>query len=222
MLGVGPGRYARSMPTRSTSRPTIPAITWSPACFVFRDRAEDVVRSALATMRLSPLIREVHVRVDVEDFGDDAHITWSVRRPYSVLLELDLGNFLTRCGRRKLARSAPHHTQINGRRFSARTLEGTLLHELSHLRDDAVHGIDCDKIPRALRSAFNEVWNVWIDGRLRRRGVPPAVTKRERRAIFGLTFGRVAGRRREVFERLWRSERLSHKELLAHLEVLEP
>lgn len=209
------------MPTRS-ARPTSPAITWSPACFVFRDRAEDVIRGALATLRLSPLIREVHVRVYAEDFGDDAHITWSVRRPYSVLLELDMGNFLTREGRRRLGRSAPHHTLISGRRFSARTLEGTLLHELSHLKDDAVHGIDCEKIPRPLRVAFNEVWNVWIDGRLRRRGVPAAVTKRERRAIFGLTFGRVAGRRRQVFEKLWKSDRLSHSDLLEHLEVLEP
>jgi hypothetical protein len=200
-------------------RATTPRIDWSPESFVFRDRAEPILRATLAELRLNRLIREVQVRVDVDDFGDDAHIRWSLRAPYSVCLDVALGNFLSRDGRRRLARTRPHHSQISGRRFAGRTFEGTILHELTHLRDDALHGIDCGKIPRALRTAFNEVWNVWIDGRLRRRGAP-TVTKSERLAIFGLIFGAVRGQRREVFEQLWNSERLSHQELVEHMEIL--
>ncbi len=204
---------------RSTRVPPHVRIYWSPETFVFRDRAEAILRGALSRMRLAPLLREVHVHVHVDDFGDEAHIQWSVAKPYTVYLQLDMGNFLTRDGRRVLGRAKTHHSQISGRRFSRRTFEGTILHELSHLRDDVVHGIDCWKIPRALRDAFNEVWNVWIDGRLRRRG-HPTVTKKERRAIFRDLFGRVRGRKHQVFETLWRAERLSHQDLVRHMEAI--
>ena len=208
------------MASRAECRRAGPPIQWYPESFVFRDRAEPVLRAALSSLRLARLVREVVVRVDVDDFADEAHIHWSHRAPYAVVLELDMGNFLTRDGRLRLGRTRPHHSQISGRRFSGRSFRGTVLHELSHLRDDAVHGIDCGKVPRALKGAFNEVWNVWIDGRLRRRRAP-TLTKSERREVFRLVFGRVHGQRREVFETLWNSDRLSHQELVAHLEDLQ-
>lgn len=208
------------MARHRSTRVRVPVrIHWSPEICVFRDRAEPILRAALSRLRLAPLVRDVTVRVDVDNFGDEAHIQWSHERPYAVVLELDLGNFLTRDGRKVLGKARPHHSQISGRRFSRRTFEGTILHELSHLRDDAVHGIDCWKIPRALRDAFNEVWNVWIDGRLRRQG-HPTVTKKERRAIFRDLFGRVRGRKHRVFETLWKADRLSHQDLVRHMEAL--
>jgi hypothetical protein len=77
-------------------------------------------------------------------------------------------------------------------------------------------------VPRGRWAPFNEVWNVWIDGRLSRRG-QPALLKRERWAAFRHTFGRQgrthAGPRR-VFNRLWRAERLSQRDLLEAVEVL--
>src|SRR6266508_660042 len=92
-------------------RATGPSITWLPESFVFRRRAEPVIRAAFRSLRLSHLVREVTVRVDVDNYGDDARIHWSVRRPYAVVLELDLGNFLTRDGRMRLGRVRLHHSQ---------------------------------------------------------------------------------------------------------------
>ena len=103
---------------RSTRVPPHVRIHWSPESFVFRDRAEPTLRAALSRLRLAPLVRDVTVRIDVDDFGDEAHIQWSHERPYAVTLDLDLGNFLTHHGRKVLGKAKPHHSQVSGRRFS--------------------------------------------------------------------------------------------------------
>ena len=81
-----------------------------------------------------------------------------------------------------------------------------------------------ERVPqRQDREALNELWNVWIDGRLNRRGLP-AMSRTERRRVFARTlastprYGAVGER---VFRALWRADHLGPRELRAYLEELK-
>ena len=97
------------------------------------------------------------------------------------------------------------------------------LHELLHLRDDHEHGIDLSGYPQRDREALNELWNVWIDGRLNRRGLP-AMSRAERRRIYRRTLSSLPsfpGRGERVFRALWRADHLEPGELRASLAELK-
>ena len=197
-------------------------VRWEPESFACRDRAEAALREVAHGLGLSRKIGHVTIRVRPRAGGDEAIVAWREgRRRVSLRLEIDLGNFLTANGRRALARSGLGPADLPRRRYSDRAARATFLHELSHVADALRHGIDSSEVPRGRWAPFNEVWNVWIDGRLKRRG-QPGLLKRERWAAFRHTFGhrgRSSGPRR-VFDRLWRAERLSQRDLLEAVELL--
>jgi hypothetical protein len=197
-------------------------VRWEPESFACRDRAEAALREVAHGLGLSRLIGHVTIRVRPRPGGDEAIVAWREgRRRVSLRLEIDLGNFLTPRGRKELARSGYGPADLPRRRYSDRAARATFLHELSHVADALRHGIDSSEVPRGRWAPFNEVWNVWIDGRLKRRG-EPGLLKRERWAAFRHTFGNRSTARgpRRLFDLLWRAERLSQHDLLAAVELL--
>lgn len=195
-------------------------IRWEPDNFTCRDRAEAALRDVARGLGLSRRIGYVTIKVHARPSGDQAFVAWREgRRRVSLRLEIDLGNFMTPRGRRDLAKSGIGAVDFPRRRYSDRATRATFLHELSHVADALRHGIDSSVLPRGRWAPFNEVWNVWIDGRLRRRG-EPGLLKRERWAAFRHTFGRPRLYSRRVFDRLWRADRLSQRDLLEAVELL--
>jgi hypothetical protein len=198
-------------------------VRWEPETFLCRDLAEAALRDVARGLGLARHIGHVTLRVRPRPAGDEAIVAWREgRRRVSLRLEIDLGNFLTAQGRRALGRSGITACDLPRRRYSDRAARATFLHELSHVADALRHGIDSNNVPRGRWAPFNEVWNVWIDGRLSRRG-QPGLLKRERWAAFRHTFehrGRPRVGSRRVFDRLWRAERLSQRDLLEAVELL--
>ena len=198
-------------------------ITWIPGGFAARERAERVLRDAARTLRLTPRLRRLTVVVRPCPGGDEAHVLWrAAGRRVDVRLVVDLGHFLTPAGRRALGKSGITAATFPLRRFSARSTRMAFLHELSHVADHVRIGIDGSVVPPRRWASFNEAWNVWIDGRLHRRG-RPGLTRRERLAAFHHTFARRGRPRRRVepvFDRLWRAVRLSQRDLLEAVETL--
>jgi hypothetical protein len=91
------------------------------------------------------------------------------------------------------------------------------------LKDDHESGVDLSEHPERDREALNELWNVWIDGRLSRRGLP-AMSRAERRRVFARTLGTAPGyarRGERVFRALWRADHLGPRELRAFLDELQ-
>lgn len=197
-------------------------VRWEPTDFAGRERAELALREIARDLGLTRRLARVIVRVRPSITTDEAIVAWREGRQVSLQLSVDLGNFLTVKGRRDLARSGIGPGDLPPRRYSDRTARTTFLHELSHVADALRHGIDSNDVPRGRWAPFNEAWNVWIDGRLSRRGVP-ALSKRERWAAFRHTFARRGRPRlwsRLVFDRLWRAETLSQRDLLEAVELL--
>ncbi|MEP7027959.1 MAG: hypothetical protein ABI960_05125 [Candidatus Eisenbacteria bacterium] len=197
-------------------------IRWEPAGFAYRARAERALREVARGLGLTRRLGRVIVRVRPSIATDEAVVAWREGRRVALRIDLDLGNFLTADGRRALARSGLGHADVPARRYSDRTARTAFLHELSHVADALRHGIDSNDVPRGRWAPFNEAWNVWIDGRLTRRG-EPALTKGERWAAFRHTFARRGRPRvwsRLVFDRLWRAETLSQRDLLDAVELL--
>ncbi len=197
-------------------------IRWEPAGFVYHVRAERALREVARGLGLSRRLGRVIVSVRPSIATDEAVVIWREGRRVALRIDVDLGNFLTADGRRALARSGLRHDDVPARRYSDRTTRATFLHELSHVADALRHGIDSNDVPRGRWAPFNEAWNVWIDGRLTRRG-EPALSKGERWAAFRHTFARRGRPRvwsRLVFDRLWRAEKLSQRDLLDAVELL--
>jgi hypothetical protein len=136
-----------------------------------------------------------------------------------------VGNFVTRERRRAWARTwgrRPGVPPLSPREFSAKSFAEACLHELCHLKDDHDSGVDLAGHPERDREALNELWNVWIDGRLNRRGLP-AMTRRERRREYARTLQsleRYSERGERVFRALWRADHLGPRELVAYLGEL--
>jgi hypothetical protein len=198
-------------------------IAWIPGGFAARDRAERALRDAVRMLRLTPRLRRLTVVVRPRPGGDEAHVLWrAAGRRVDVRIVVDLGHFLTAASRRTLGRSGLTAADFPLRRYSDRAARTAFLHELSHVADHVRRGIDGSAVPPRRWAPFNEAWNVWIDGRLHRRG-RPGLTRRERLAAFHHTFARRGRSRRRVvpvFERLWRAVRLSQNDLLEVVETL--
>ncbi|MGH7726792.1 MAG: hypothetical protein ACREOU_15305 [Candidatus Eiseniibacteriota bacterium] len=199
------------------------SVQFEPAGFAYREPAGRALLEVVRGLGLARRITSLTVAVRPNLQGDEGFVAWrEVRGRAIVRIELDLGNFLTARGRRALARSGHTAISVPRRRYSDCTARRTFLHELSHVADALRHGIDSNDVPRGRWASFNEAWNVWIDGRLARRGTP-SLTRSERWTAFHGEFRR-RGRRRawfaRIFDRLWRADRLSQQDLLDAVDVL--
>ena len=200
-------------------------IRWRPADFALREVADPVLRAAVHELGLEGVIEELQVWIDMTNRDDHAYIEWNMHDHRTARLSFALGNFVTRARRRAWRRvwarraGAP---PIPIRQFSKRSFAEGCLHELSHLKDDHESGIELARYPEREREALNELWNVWIDGRLHRRGLP-AMSRSERHGIYSRTLSECPGyasRGERIFRALWRADHLKPQELQSYLREL--
>ena len=210
--------------TQRSPRPTI-RIRWQPADFHLRDQADDVIRRAVHELGLESVIQDLRVHVDLTNRDDHAYIEWNTHDHRTARLSFAVGNFVTRERRRAWSRTWGRRAgppPIAPRQFSRRSFAEACLHELFHLKDDHDSGVDLTGAPVAEREALNELWNVWIDGRLNRRGLP-AMTRGERRRVYARTLEGAPGYRargERIFQALWNADHLGPRELRAYLAEL--
>jgi hypothetical protein len=217
----------RPRPTRLAAGSVAPArVRWEPHDFPLRDVAEVVLRQALHELGLAGVVHDVQVFVDLGNRDDHAYIEWRSDDHGVARLFFALGNFVTAARRRAWARTWGRRAgppPMPARFFSRRSFAEACLHELLHLRDDHDAGVDLSAHPERDREALNELWNVWIDGRLNRRGLP-AMSRAARHRIYRRTLGELrgfAGRGERVFRALWTADHLGPRELTACLEELK-
>jgi hypothetical protein len=200
-------------------------VRWQPPEFPFRARAEAVLRDAVRELGLAGVVHDLQVAVDLANRDDHAYIEWNTHDHRAARLSFAVGNFVTRDRRRAWARTWGRRAglpPLAPRHFSARAFAEACLHELSHLKDDHESGVDLSSCPEDDREIFNELWNVWIDGRIHRRGLP-AMTRAERRRVYARTIAHLPGYRgkgERIFSALWRADHLGPAELRAYLDEL--
>ncbi|MBI4363886.1 MAG: hypothetical protein HY568_00495 [Candidatus Latescibacteria bacterium] len=201
-------------------------VRWHPPEFPLRDDAEAVLRDSIRELGLSEVVWDVHVHVELGNRDDHAYIEWNTHDHRAVRLSFALGNFVTRDRRRAWARTWGRRAgtpSVLPRQFSRRSFAEACLHELYHLRDDHEAGVDLSAQPEEGREALNELWNVWIDGRLNRRGLP-AMSRVERHRVYVRTlrgYPRFAWRGERIFQALWTADHLGPAELRAYLSELQ-
>jgi len=200
-------------------------VRWIPSEFPYREPAEEILRACVAELGLDGVVRDLHVTIDLGNRDDHAYIEWNTHDHRAARLAFAVGNFVTRERRRTWLRTWGRREglpRLLPRQFSPRSFAEACLHELSHLKDDHEAGVDLSSCPEADREAFNELWNVWIDGRLHRRGFP-AMTRGERRRVYARTLSASPGyekRGEKVFRALWTADHLRPAELRAYLDEL--
>ena len=201
-------------------------VRWNPPDFALREPAERVLADAVRELGLAGVIHDLHVSIDAQNRDDHAYIEWNTHDHRAARLWFALGNFVTAKRRRMWSRTWARRSgtpPLMARQFSARSFAEACLHELCHLKDDHESGVDLSGHPESDREALNELWNVWIDGRLNRRGLP-AMSRGERRRVFARTLAstpRYAAVGEKVFRALWRADHLGPRELRAYLEELK-
>jgi hypothetical protein len=201
-------------------------VRWQPPDFALRREAEEVLQDAIRELGLRGVVHDVQIFVDMANRDDHAYIEWNTHDHRAARLWFALGNFVTRARRRSWTRTwsrRPGAPPLTPRQFSRRSFAEACLHELCHLKDDHESGVDLSEHPERDREALNELWNVWIDGRLSRRGLP-AMSRAERRRVFARTLGTAPGyarRGERVFRALWRADHLGPRELRAFLDELQ-
>lgn len=200
-------------------------VRWQPHDFLLRAPADAVLRDALHELGLGGVVREVLVFVDLGNRDDHAYIEWRSADHGVARLFFAVGNFVTRGRRRAWARTWGRRAgppPLAARHFSRRSFAEACLHELLHLRDDHDARVDFSARPEREREGLNELWNVWIDGRLNRRGLP-AISRAERRRIYRRTLGGLPGyaaRGERIFRAVWAADHLGPRELTACLAEL--
>lgn len=200
-------------------------IRWLPTDLPFREKAERVLRACVREMGLAGVVHDLHVAIDLGNRDDHAYIEWNTNDHRAARLSFAVGNFVTRERRGVWMRTWGRRAgppPLEPRQFSARSFAEACLHELSHLKDDHEARVDLSSCPEGDREALNELWNVWIDGRLRRRDLP-SMTRSERRRVYARTLSHLAGYARRgdrIFRSLWTADHLLPAELRAYLEEL--
>jgi hypothetical protein len=200
-------------------------LRWNPADFPLREQSERVLRACVRELGLAGVVHDLHVSIDLANRDDHAYIEWNTHDHRAARLSFAVGNFVTRERRRAWTRTwgrRPGLPPLEPRQFSGRSFAEACLHELSHLKDDHESGVDLSSCPEADREAFNELWNVWIDGRLHRRGLP-SMTRGERRRVYARTLSHIPGYAaggERIFRALWTADHLGPAELRAYLDEL--
>ncbi len=111
---------------------------------------------------------------------------------------------------------APPFAPVRGERF--------LHHHFLAVADMLVSRIDPARVPPVRAEAFQEVWDVTIDGRLRRHhlpGLPVAERRRRFARLFGPA-GVLLPRHWELFHELWECDDPTQDGLLACADRLPP
>jgi hypothetical protein len=109
-------------------------------------------------------------------------------------------------------------------RFSTPHAERFLHHVLLSLADLLEGRIRPDAVPADLTEAFQEAWDVTLDGRLRGRSLP-GLPVAERRRRFFRTFsgsGCLLPRHWEIFHELWENADPTHETIAAQARGLPP
>jgi hypothetical protein len=185
-----------------------------------------VLLESVRELGLRGVLRDVQVFVDMANRDDHAYIEWNTHDHGAARLWFALGNFVTPERRRSWTRTwsrRPGAPPLAPRQFSRRSFAEASLHELCHLKDDHESGVDLSGHPERDREALNELWNVWIDGRLNRRGLP-AMSRAERRRVYARTLQNAPAYERKgerIFRALWRADHLGPRELRAFLDELQ-
>jgi hypothetical protein len=108
--------------------------------------------------------------------------------------------------------------------FAAARGERFLHHHFLAAVDVLVRRIAPSRVPPALAEAFQEVWDVTIDGRLQRRDLPgvPVADHRQRFALIFGAAGVLLPRHWERFHELWSWDDPTQEGLLEHALHLPP
>ncbi len=165
------GKVAEYKPVRG--RTALPReISIEPVDFSFGNRFGDAIESVLEDLDLSQKVGDVVVRV-YQAAEKLASVTIGLKDGILPFVELAMT--------RACFEEAPEFHE-----FSETNLKQILYHEMMHVSDrlDPEFGSGFDQMSN-IRS--NELWNIWIDGRLDRRGVSvdKALRKEQYQALFG-------------------------------------
>jgi hypothetical protein len=118
--------------------------------------------------------------------------------------------------------------RILASRFSnpeeAQELDAFLIHELMHAKDMVDPEFDYEdafipgnpSVKNLITARFRLLWNMYVDSRLARMGVVSVQPKESRYREFDNFYRKIPDKQRKgIFEGLWKTEKLTHEELLS-------
>lgn len=106
----------------------------------------------------------------------------------------------------------------------AQELDAFLIHEFMHAKDMVDPEFDYEdafipgnpSVKNLITARFKLLWNMYVDARLARMGVVSVQPKESRYREFDNFYRKIPEKqRRGIFEGLWRTEKLTHEELLS-------
>ena len=106
----------------------------------------------------------------------------------------------------------------------AQELDAFLIHELMHAKDMVDPEFDYEdafipgnpSVKNLITARFRLLWNVYVDSRLARMGVVSVLPKEARYREFDNFYRKIPEKQRKgIFEGLWKTEKLTHEELLS-------
>ncbi|MBT5027391.1 MAG: hypothetical protein HOL15_10470 [Nitrospinaceae bacterium] len=106
----------------------------------------------------------------------------------------------------------------------AQELDAFLIHELMHAKDMVDPEFDYEdafipgnpSVKNLITARFRLLWNMYVDSRLARMGVVSVQPKESRYREFDNFYRKIPEKQRKgIFEGLWKTEKLTHEELLS-------
>ena len=106
----------------------------------------------------------------------------------------------------------------------AQELDAFLIHELMHAKDMVDPEFDYEdafipgnpSVKNLITARFRLLWNMYVDSRLARMGVVSVLPKEARYREFDNFYRKIPDKQRKgIFEGLWKTEKLTHEELLS-------
>ncbi len=106
----------------------------------------------------------------------------------------------------------------------AQELDAFLIHEFMHAKDMVDPGFDYEdafipgnpSVKNLITARFRLLWNVYVDSRLARMGVVSVLPKEARYREFDNFYRKIPEKQRKgIFDGLWKTEKLTHEELLS-------
>jgi len=171
---------------------------------------------------------------DEEDEEDDGEIAYDLAREFEerirevtvkrAINKVDEGsNVLNRVSGNPLI-----EMRVLASRFSnpeeAQELDAFLIHEFMHAKDMVDPEFDYEDafypgnrwVNNLITARFRLLWNMYVDSRLARMGVVSVLPKDARYREFDNFYRKIPEKQRKgIFEGLWKTEKLTHEELLS-------